>query len=256
MGIADEKVPAAGAWASCPKCRERFYIRPAGRPSPLELDGGAPLRPGTAPPGRDAESQRLLDRLKVKSGARGDDDFTEFDPAAITLYPEPLGWPRARMAATWVLLAMPILGIVVFFLYLGRREPSPPPELKAIARMNDEERAEMIINDLLSLKRKLQHRRRVNRFEVDYRGPESRLFNHFRKVLVPGLCREGVSQISLSSPYPNNGFTATGLCLGEGLRELTMDVRWPENSAVVSFPAYPAQGQAELEIFPAAGPEQ
>ena len=250
MGLPDDKVPAEGAWARCPKCQERFYVRPPGRPSPLDLPDERPARPAGAGR-RDPESQRLIDRLRAKSG-RPADDPPEFDPGALILYPEALGWPRVQAAAPWILLALPLVLIIGFFYSLGNREnPPPPPPQKAMERMRDDMRPEVIRNDLLSIKRHLMRLKRVQIMNVGHKGPESRVFEYFRNLLVPGVCLDDIDNIAIEAPYPNAGFTATGTCRGRSLgKELIMSVRWPEVSAIVTFPDYPDQGWAELEMYP------
>lgn len=242
LRVPEQRVPAAGAWAQCPRCRERFFINPAGssledltRPFANGDSGSAAPRRGAS--ARDSSSQRLLDRLKAK---RGQPEEPGYEPGQVIVYPEPALPGSVYQAASVVMLCLPLLAVFFLFSSANTRlnrpaAPPPAPVSTAVERLNDQENPELIRKDLVSIKRDHLMRRR-NLYGMGYSGPESRVFNYFMNRLAPGVC-DGVHYLQVSVPMGGvSGFSMTGLCLAPEGRRLEMRVKWSDQGGRISFP--------------------
>lgn len=242
LRVPRQRVPAAGAWAQCPRCQERFFINPAGssiedltRPFAGDAPEASSARAGGVA-GRDSSSQRLLDRVKAK---RGLPEEVEYEPDLIIVYPEPALPDYAYRAASAAMLCLPLL--VAFLLFsttnsrLNQVEPPPAPVNTAVDRLNDRENPESIRADLLNIKRDHAFRRRAV-YGIGYSGPESRVFNYFMNRLAPEAC-DGVSYLQITVPGGGGqGFRATGICLAPEGRRLEMRVDWIDQGSRITFP--------------------
>lgn len=241
LRVPRQRVPAAGAWAQCPRCQERFFINPAGssvedltRPFPGVPDSSSTRAGGVA--GRDSSSQQLLDRVKAKRGLPKE---VEYEPELIVVYPEPALPDYVYRAASAAMLCLPLL--VAFLLFsstnsrLNRDEPPPALVNTAVDRLNDRENPELIRTDLLNIKRDHALRRRPV-YGIGYSGPESRVFNYFMNRLAPGAC-DGISYLQITVPGEGGrGFRATGFCLAPEGRRLDMMVDWIDQGSRITFP--------------------
>ena len=259
LSLPDDKIPAGGAWAVCPRCRERFFVNPGALPlENLTRPVSAPSAPnpsGGASRGRDQASRRLLESMKNKQGLK--DELPPFDPGLITVYPRPALSASIYRGLGFLLLGLPVAGIIALFLSASRQPPAdgpPAPQpVTALSRVNTQGNEESIRKDLITVRRDLANKRRqvVN---INYSGPESRVFNYFMGRLVPEIC-SGIYQLELTPLDSLAGFTAKGLCLEPEGRELKMRVDWAGRYGIITFPDYREIEEVELYPLPEARPE-
>lgn len=242
LRVPKQRVPAAGAWAQCPRCQERFFINPAGssvedltRPFPGDTPDSSSARAGGVA-GRDSSSQELLDRVKAKRGLPKE---IAYEPELIIVYPEPAPPDYVYRVASAAMLCLPLL--VAFLLFsstnsrLNRVEPPPAPVNTAVDRLNDRDNPESIRTDLMNIKRDHVLRRRTV-YGIGYSGPESRVFNYFMNRLAPEAC-DGISYLKITVPDGGGrGFRATGFCLTPEGRRLDMRVDWIGQGSRITFP--------------------
>lgn len=274
LRVPAQRVPASGAWAQCPRCRERFFINPAGHsleeltrpfasgpaeaapgpapapgpasaPGPVSASGPASASAPAASPGRpvrDANSQRLLDRLKAKRGPQADEP-DDYEPGMVMVYPEPAIPESVFRAASAAMLCLPLLAIFLIFSFSGSRlaKPAaarPEPEITTVGMLNDYESEAMIRQDLSNLRRDQLMRRR-SLYGVGHNGPETRVFQYFMHRLAPNVCA-GVRYIQVSVPNspagPDAGFTMTGFCEDPEDRRLAINIEWAGRAGLVFVP--------------------
>lgn len=263
LRIPAEKVPITGAWASCPKCQERFFIKPpaqqqqaaAGVIGPRHSEALKAPQTAAPPPAagslkrRDQESQRLLERMKRKRPELRTEQPEPIDFSALTVYPEFVSYPVARQVVTGILLATPLVVMAVIFYAGSNVKPQPLAPSTTLVKMQDKSNTELVKNDLRSLRKHMQRRQNVVRMRIDSSGPEARIFNYFMERMVPGVCEgEGISSLRIAADS-SKGFSALGTCTSNS-KELEMNVVWTMNTAKVSFTGYPAQGTEEIDLFP------
>ena len=255
LRIPAEKVPATGAWACCPKCQERFFVRPVTEQKTVP-DTFAASQPGASKPvglrGRDQDSQRLLERMRQKRPELKTADYPPVDFSAITLYPEYVSSPVARQVVTGILLVAPLLVMAVIFHSSSQVGAQPMVASTLLIKMNDDANIDLIRRDLRNMRRYLQKYKNSVNMEIDYSGPESRIFNYFMDKMVPGVCEgNGITLLHLAANPASNGFKATGTCAGSK-RQVEMQVTWQERLARISFTNFPKQGYEDIEIYPIA----
>jgi hypothetical protein len=244
MRLPDDKVPAAGAWAQCPRCLERFFINPAGM-SFESLTTPAP-RPAAPRSRRDEAGRELLSRLKNRQGEHNEAPF--FEPGLVTVYPQAAVSEIVQRAMASVLLCLPLLAVGYLFYSASSSRADRPPEpeqLPAVAKVNDNSSLEIIRKDLVNIRRDLASRQSQPK-GIDYSGPEVRVFKYFMARLTPDVC-SGIHYLEIK-PTAAAGFRALGHCVDPTGLVLEMRVEWDGLRSLVSFPQY---GQAEeLEIYP------
>ncbi|MDR0882296.1 MAG: zinc-ribbon domain-containing protein [Candidatus Adiutrix sp.] len=255
LQVPDDHIPAAGGWACCPKCRDRFFLKPGGQAAadlarPLEPPAAAASLPNR---GRDAASQKLIDRLKGKNrGGRPEQGLEDFEPGEIIVFPAPSLSAAACQYIGLALLSLPLLAIILVLSW-GRERAEPPAAPAAgpaaVRRLNVAESPVIIRADLRNIKRDLLRRRRPH-VDVDYSGPESRVFKYFMARLTPPDYCPGITHLEMAASQPSSGFSATGFCQGEVYRLLEMKVTWTTWGARVQFTGYPGQEEFEMSAQP------
>ncbi len=241
--IADERVPGAGAWARCPKCRNRFFIRP---PEPEGPPAGAPP---AAEADRNDLRRRILRRVRGSAAAEAYASRTlEAGPEPeVLVFPEATLSPRACLALGLALLALPLILIGVFFKSASSWRPAPPPPTTQVAVIDETKRIAYLKGDLLQLRNRMMRWRRLQ-YSVEYTGSESRVFKHYAaRLLPPSVCGD-ITRLELRSERPSRGFTATATCLDRRHGLVDMEIGWVGRGAVISFPAY--RVTEEVELFP------
>ncbi|MDR0882136.1 MAG: zinc-ribbon domain-containing protein [Candidatus Adiutrix sp.] len=254
LQVPDDHIPAAGGWARCPKCRDRFFLKPGGQAA---VDLARPFQePPTAQasptrPGRDEASQKLLDRLKDKNRAgQPDKGLEDFEPGEIIVFPAPALSETACQYIGLALLSLPLLAIILVLSW-GRTTPAVVSQVSptALKRLNTEDSPEIIRADLLNIKRDLLRRRRPH-IDVDYSGPESRVFKYFMGRLTPPDYCSGITHLEIAASQPTSGFVATGFCQGEAYKLLEMKASWTIWGVRVQFSDYPGQEEFEMTSQP------
>jgi hypothetical protein len=245
LSLPDKQVPATGAWALCPRCRERFFINPAAVPiEKLTRPAAAPGASGPAPRGRDQASQRLLENMKNKRGL--EDEAPR--PDLITVYPRPAVSETLYLALGALLLCLPVVGIVALFQSAAGYQPAgpPAPAPTALSKVNHRENEESIRKDLVGIRNDLANRRR-SVIDIEHSGPQARVFKYFMGRLAPDIC-SGIYRLEMTPSESPSGFTARGHCLEPDGRILEMRVDWAGSEALVSFPEF--QQSEELDLYP------
>lgn len=252
LKIPPDKVPPAGGWARCPKCSERFFVPGPGREVDLlaeHLGGaGAAANNYRRPPGRDAASQQLLNRLR-KSG-RGQaygPGQREAGEAEVTIYPQVAPSPLIFRSVGLVFLLLPLIFMAVAFVKSGSKADVSDPTPAFNKLFNNEKDVELIRADLDNIKRKLLIQKKTNSL-IRQSGAESRVFKYFAaRLLAPGAC-DGISSLDLFADKPGRGFELTAVCVDGPVRRLKMEVAWHDGLALVRFPGYSKTD--ELDLYP------
>lgn len=257
LRISDQQVPANGAWAKCPKCRERFFINPAAqsaadltRPYQSEKPNGpASIR-------RDQSSQQLIERLRTKRGLEAGEGGGGFDPDLVTVYPELRISQDFYQPIGLALLAVPVLCLVWLLTSLDTAprqiDASRDPQKIMAAKRASDNNIDLVRQDLLNIKRDLMRRPRQV-VSVDHTGPESRVFNYFMSDMLPGVC-SGIDYIEVSDLKPAYGFAAKARCVDMPKNYLEMKVEWVARKAVVTFPYY--RTKDEIDLYPPSGSQR
>lgn len=227
LTVADNRVPENGAWARCPKCRDRFYLTP----KPVDL--AAPLQPAPLPAGgRSAEAQKLLDRMRGRDTLGGDTSPGEPDGggSGVTIFPEAAPNYFGYGLGVAVLAGLFLAAMIGAFRYDGPGGGTPAAAVFPV-RAVDERAA--LREDLMAIRRDLSRRENVLR-RVDYPGHESRLYKYCLAELAPGQLRDIVG-LRLRSADTAAGFTVSAEGLDARLPLPELNIRWAGESAVVSI---------------------
>jgi hypothetical protein len=246
MAIADERLPLAGAWAKCPGCQERFYIKPPGQP----VDLSAPPQAFPPLPANSQANRDLAARIKRRQNrVESREEVVEYDPEAITVFPERAASPAFYSALAGFLLLLPLAAVAVAFSRVDIPPPPAPKYGQPLLAAIDPKTRNLVRNELIGLRREFMNRRPFSS-GVNYSGPESRIFNYFMEILAPEACG-GISYLKIESSAPRQGFTATGTCTDDENAFLKLDITWPNRHAVAQIQGY--AGQEEIELFPIPG---
>jgi predicted Zn finger-like uncharacterized protein len=244
LAVADNLVPGAGGWARCPRCGERFFLKPSAGPELVNVSS-APVRGG-------ADREELLKRLKVRSpqaaAQRWEDNHADFEE--VTIFPRRALSPEAALAAGCLILTLALLSTILLFLSsVHHREALPPAQ--APARLNNDQSPSLVRQDLVDILRR--HSKRDYLWAVvDFTGPESRVFKYCRDRLVPEDHCPTLVRLELKSAAPAEGLSLFGSCQDyDGRRDpepLELKLKWVERAALAGFTGY--QDFLELEMFP------
>lgn len=242
--VPDERVPADGAWGVCPKCAERFFIRPAGDPIP-----GPETAPRSSPAGRSPEAQKLLDRLRAQRSAEAaPPDEPGWDLEVVTLFPDPEAhYPTYLLGLTLAGLGLLITAVLLVYSAQSRPRETAQPRTAFIPAPYG---MDALRDDLLTLRQETVIRNKFERL-IEESGRESRMFKYFLANLAPGSCQE-ITSLTLWSKRPVEGFQAQGLCLSGTGRTTELSVRWQGRSAVATMGNEP--GQIEVLLSPRIAP--
>ena len=245
--VPSEIVPASGAWARCPRCSERFFIRHLGQGAGLnEQPRPSPAKSARV---RSEEAQRMIDRLRSKTEAEGQVslDGPAYSPDIITVFPQPASGGLAVFLAIGVMVVL--VGVVLVGAFTkGSTVTIAAPEPTGIININVYGEKELRADFLLF--RKLTTGRPYLRKRVDYTGFESRVFKFFLKEMAPAECQD-IASLFIKAERAANGFTATAACLDPGRTIPDLSVRWEGRDAVIMF-----AGQNErrrFTLFPLEG---
>ena len=242
------RIPPAGAWTHCPRCGERFFLKPPGQGA--DLSSPAPAAGPKLAAGDSQARRELLSRLQARSpSAAASAPPPDYDEE-VTIFPRAAWSGEACFAAGSLVLALIVL--VSFMFFRGSvHHPPPPPPAMAAARLNDSQDLGLIRHDLIGLKRRFVNRRTL-RADIEHTGPESRIFKYFLARLEPRGGCAGLARLEIKSEDPARGFRAEAVCLDQDGRlspgKLELDIKWTQRSAVASFPGHP--GTDEVEMFP------
>lgn len=236
--VPDDKVPQAGAWAKCPQCAERFFIRPRG----FAWEAPPVKSPPPPPPtrGRSPEAQALLNRLRPDSGQAysGDENLI-----ILSLVKPPNYQLYALVSCVTIIMVLSAACLTI------KSNPSPGRvSSPATAALSDVQGPEQIRSDLRYLRSQTRRLPTLDR-TVEFSGAESRTFKYFIQDLSPGACLE-ISSLKLSSKKPDSEFEMQATCLRRGLPEPRLRFRWLGTTVEVSAP--PRSKSVVFELFPAA----
>jgi predicted Zn finger-like uncharacterized protein len=248
LAVADNLVPGAGGWARCPRCGEKFFLKPPAGP---ELGSpnvsSAPVRGG-------ADREELLKRLKVRSpqaaaaAQQWEDNHADFEE--VTIFPRRALSPETALAAGCLILTLALLSTLLLFLSSVHHREEFPQD-RAPARLNNDQSPDLVRQDLVDILRR-HSRRDYLWVVVDFTGPESRVFKYCRDRLVPEDHCPNLVRLELKSTAPAEGLSLFGSCQDHDGRQdpepLELRLKWVERAALAGFTGY--QGFLELEMFP------
>ena len=220
LNLPEERVPAAGAWARCPKCQERFFLKvKAAEPAPPGPAAGRPH-----PAGRTAEEQKLLDRQRAKMGRPQAETSLE-GPAGlgeVVVFPTPA--PNYRLYGLAAALAVGgLLGFLAQAFRSAGGSAGPEP-VRAAPPLSYEDRG--LVTDLNALRRDFSRRSGLSR-NVNYGGREARVYKYCMSQLAPRACDGEFSILKLRSSNTREGFRAVGVCLdNEDETAPELEINW------------------------------
>jgi len=244
--VPDERVPAAGAWARCPKCSERFFIRPVGQSSGLDM------QPQKAPVksvrGRSEEAQRMINRLRSKTEAEGLTtlDGPEYNPETITVFPQPAPNPAFTVIATGVMIVLAGFVLIGSF-SKGSTVKVNAPQTPAI--MSHYTYGEKDLRADFQLLRKRATQQPHLRYQVTYTGYESRVFKHFLNEIAPDDCQD-ITSLYIKADRAANSLTATATCQDNSRIIPDMQIRWEGRDALISITG--REALLRFNLFPPA----
>jgi len=232
--IPAERVPAKGAWARCPKCEERFFVKSKGPETPV---GQAPDL-GTGVPGphsRSPEAQRIIDRLRGPREAEAESRLAppRPDQELVTVFPEAAA--DYRLYFLGLILVVVFMAVGVAMLFKESLEVSPVASQPTLAEFKVTEFGQDQLRANLAYIRKSTNRRNHFTRRITTPGPEFQVFETLLERLAPGGC-SGLDTLVLESKSPAGGFEVLALCRPKGLYEFKMSVRWRDGFAVITMP--------------------
>jgi len=245
LSIPEERVPAAGAWARCPKCQERFFLKVRGALDPLAAETGPAgrLRPG----GRTAGEQRLLDRQRARMGRaetslEGPDGLGE-----VTVFPA----PAPNYGLYGLAAALAVGGFLGFLAHAFRSagDWTERPEPTAPPTASYEERG--LAADLAAMRRDFRRRPGLRR-NIGYSGREARVFKYLMAQLAPEACGGEFFSLRLWSPDTRQGFKAIGACLNEGQTAPELEVKWMGEAVQAGLAG---RGRLEISLSQGSAPD-
>ncbi len=244
--IPDERVPANGAWAKCPQCAERFFIRPAAGQIPA-----SETVPRPAPAGRSPEAQKLLDRLRAqRPGEAAAPGELEQPLEVVTVFPDPEAhYPAYGLGL--ILAGLIFLSAVIYLVYSAQSRSVEAARPQATAFIPKPYGMEEVRGDLLLMRRETVNRMTYERL-VEHSGRESRMFKYFLANLAPGSCQE-ITSLTLRSKRPLEGFQAQGICLAGNGKTPELSVRWQGRTAVATMGD--ESEQIEVLLYPRPAPK-
>ncbi|MDR1080440.1 MAG: zinc-ribbon domain-containing protein [Deltaproteobacteria bacterium] len=210
-------------WIKCPKCGERF------RPQRPDLDGELGLSSSAAKgpePGRRKQVEDILNRLDLdKMGGHRETDFGQVLDA-LPVVPEV---PKK----TWIFLgltALLVAGLLGALAWVFHSSGAPPPPEQPVeAPPPPDYGRDLLLPDMMALRRDLMRLRHVER-HIDYRGRESRFYKYYTPLLAPDLCQD-ITALTLWSPRTSDGFFLEGECLNPLDTPAVLEVRWDPHAA-------------------------
>ncbi|MDR1036120.1 MAG: zinc-ribbon domain-containing protein [Deltaproteobacteria bacterium] len=211
-------------WIKCPKCGERF------RPQRPDLDGELGLSPSAKgpEPGHRKQVEDILSRLDLdKMGGTRETDFgLVLD--ALPVVPEV---PKK----TWIFLgltALLVAGLLGALAWVFHSSGAPPPpQQPAEAPPPPDYGRDLLLPDIMALRRDLLRLRHVER-HIDYRGRESRFYKYYTPLLAPDLCQD-ITALTLWSPRTSDGFMLEGECMNPLDTPATLEVQWDLHTAKI-----------------------
>lgn len=247
LKVPADKIPAAGGWARCPHCSEKFFVKsPA---TQVDLLSPTPGDGSTGRLGRNAEGQRLLDRLKAAGRAPESPKapgWSDFISQEVTIFPEPAPTPALYQALGLTLLGLPVLLLGLFFAWYEAPAQPAAPTAVFEKTFNNAQDPKQVLVYLDIVRRNMANQKRIIS-TIRRTGSESKIFNYFAARLMPGTC-DDISRLEMTSDAPTKGFEATGYCIGGKVNWLKMEVVWTNRAAIVSFPHY--SKAEEMEMYP------
>ena len=229
-----ERVPSKGAWARCPKCEERFFVKPKGLETPVNpvpVPGAA----GTGTQGRSPEAQRIIDRLRGAREAEAESRLAppRPDQELVTVFPE----AAADTRLFWLGLALigGLMVLAVIFLFQKSAGVSPVAPQTVVEEFKITEYGPDQLRSSLAFLRQSTHRRNYLSRTITTPGLEFQTFAEILERLVPGGCPQGLDSLNLESRSPAGGFEAKVLCRPKGLHEYDLTVRWQDGFAAISL---------------------
>jgi predicted Zn finger-like uncharacterized protein len=251
LNIPAERVPAAGAWARCPKCQDRFFLNVRGADQARE---GGPAPPAPASPagrlrsaaGRTAEEQRLLDRQRAKLGRPKAETSLEGPAGVFEVVVFPTHAPDYRLYGLAAALVVGgFLGLLLHAFQSAGARPDEAVDDLGPPVVNYEDGG--LAADLSALRRDFSRRSGLSR-NIDYRGREVRVFKYLMAQLAPRACDGEFSSLRLWSFDTGQGFKAVGACLARGETSPELEINWQGEVVLASL----AGGRRHLEISPAS----
>ncbi|UQZ88188.1 hypothetical protein C4J81_02760 [Deltaproteobacteria bacterium Smac51] len=241
--IADNRVPPGGAWARCPGCQSRFFIRPPTAPVP-PVGAGSPPSDIPLPISSEDLRQRILRRINSNNQAYTSRTPDGDSTPEIVVFPERAVSNSACVAMGLFILALPVILMWGGFKSASSWRHSPRSVPVAVGVFDQETLEAHVVKDLLYLRRHLMDRSGVL-YSVNYSGSEVRVFKYYLNKLAPEACGD-ITHIKMESSSPSHGLTATATCLDSGRGKIEMKIGWVGRSALISFPQYDAHVEVEL----------
>lgn len=206
LSINDNRVPEPGAWARCPKCRERFYI----------------IRPAASPPSKAGGRKDLPAETSLSGPA--------FALGQLTVFPR-------EDQSRWLISGLSLLGLLILITGAGLL-------LKSAGERQEWSRQVMTVfppqaygreelkNDLRFLRRNTSAQLQLNR-KVRTEGAEHRIFKYYLAHWKQEDCPR-IEGLDLQSAAPERGLKLTAACaLLAADGGPVLQIKWEGPTAVV-----------------------
>jgi hypothetical protein len=217
LRLSDEYQNKKEIWIKCPKCGERF--RPQSEDLTAQL-ADAPKSTSPSPIGKKAVED-LISRMDLDKMGQAMQDRDDFTLDAIPVIPEPPTRAKLYTSITIFLVVAMLVALGVVFwnavappVQTQAAETPPPPDYGK----------DMLLPDIMALRKDILRLRHVDR-NINYTGPESRIYKYFVNNLAPDLCQE-ITGIHIWSPRTSEGFKMKGTCLDPNQDPAILEVNW------------------------------
>lgn len=205
--ISDQRVPSPGAWARCPRCRDRFYIH-----KPSENSSGEAARPTGSP-----------------LPARATEEGPAFSLAQITVFPEPASasWPTT--AIRLLALAAVVAGATLLVKSAGDSRQWPTTPLAVFSQNFYGQ--DQLAADLRFLRKKYSGSRRGGDL-ISHEGPEIRVFRHYLGGRPPESGSDA-NRLILDAPVQEEGLRLAADCRTSPCSSASLSITWDGQEAVI-----------------------
>lgn len=204
--IDSHKVPEAGAYANCPHCQARFFVRKPDAATPRKPTRPSSLAPSQRPP----EPEPLIEPPAAGRPEAHDDDLEWLDPYSV-------GTMEDDFKTGWVILiglVALVLGILAF-MSLHHSAPdlvAKPETMTEIPESGYDHRVELA-KDLKLIRLKI-NRANYTEYRVDNDGPEFRFLTEMVEI-CGGEC-SGIYHARIMPLDNKMGFEAEIQCYQPG----------------------------------------
>lgn len=235
------KIPKQGAWVTCPTCSERFIIKlddlsfneppPAAKAKQVPI--GSPIK----------ETKPHMYRLWTQEQV-GELEVTILDPVTpiVRRY-----WGIGLVIALALIFLAEALILRSSWRSANSMAELQQPSAPTVAAPYGEEE---LASDLRTLQADSVARNFVDR-EVNFTGPESRVYKYAVSRLAPNAC-QSITSLNLFAREPSAGLLLTATCYDPSGTAAAVKVVWHGREATLFIDGFERSGRLDSLIHPPA----